>query len=198
MCLYPYEKVEHPKNKLPLSEDKEYFHGDNRGPFEEGTSRMKQTFVVETDPNKSESPLLQQSDHQATTILYDNKGNVLKSKQASSEYSADVTRTDENGGDNVQIDVSGHGKNPLLDYPGIPAIDYEYQININPGTGDQNSPVIQVSGDHDRFPAHTIQVTDMENGNVFRMHEFTPESKGGIKNLYPPFLNEKVEKKNKQ
>ena len=38
----------------------------------------------------------------------------------------------------------------------------------------------------------------MENGNVYQMHEFTPESKRDIRNLYPPFLNEKVDSNNEQ
>ncbi|MBT6120266.1 DUF3238 domain-containing protein [bacterium] len=186
----PYDKIDH-----PLESSK--FHGDGRGPFEPGSSRTKQIITVETDPNKRKDSLVKEDRIQAITIKYDKDGNVLDSKQANTEYTTEVDRDpNKNNGDNVRVSVSGSGKNPLVKY--APAIDYNYQIDITPGTTDQDNPDIRVFGEHDQFPAHTLRIKDDETGKVYEMHQFIPDSQDDALKLFSPFPNKKVKAKTEQ
>ncbi len=95
-------------------------------------------------------------------------------------FTASVSRSDANGGDNAVVSFEGSSRNPLT--PGGPKIDYSFSIEIVPGK-DGGAPKVKVSGSHDGFPAYEINVTG-KDGISYRVYHDTPNSKWEVLRLF--------------
>jgi RHS repeat-associated protein len=173
------------------------FKGDNRGPSNSSNAsyRTSHSVNVETNPAVSANPLTQDDGGKTgTTTLSENYrdqrnmfndymgiGGKANEGQAGG-FTASVTRSDANSGDNAVISFVGSSSNPLL--PGSPAIDYDFQISIMPGKVGE-MPTVQVTGSHDGFPAYEINVQD-KNGNAYQVYYHAPSSRWDIRKLLPP------------
>lgn len=161
------------------------FAGDNRGPSldPKRTSRMVQTASVESDPNISQSPILNSTAETGTTTAFLPFAPYVATGKASTENMTTTgSRTNANGGDNATVNINGSASNPLIP---APAIDYSFQITLTPGQAPS------VSGSHDGFPAYTVTVLD-KNGKVVGTYQYTPQSESEVGKLFPPPFSDPV------
>lgn len=163
------------------------FKGDNRSASTRvGASyRTSHTVGVETTPAVSANPEVSNdgglTGRTSTSFDVPTGGTQLArpifGKAPEGEaggFTASVTRSDANGGDNAVISFTGSSRNPLT--PGGPKIDYSFSIEIIPGQ-DGGKPTVNVTGSHDGFPAYEINVTDSRTGIVYQVYHDAPNSK---------------------
>jgi RHS repeat-associated protein len=185
------------------------FKGDNRSfsRSDNASYRTSHTVGVETNPTVSRNPLI--SDNKGKTGLTSTSFGVLPLPGGGSlplfgkapegkagGFSAIVSRSDANKGDNAVITFTGSAKNPVTNALGFgiiptPAIDYNFTVSITPGK-DGADPTIGVTGSHDGFPAFEINVTDEKTGTVYQVYSKGPDSKIDIRKLVPPDDDVKV------
>ncbi|MEO1023214.1 MAG: hypothetical protein AAFW89_11785 [Bacteroidota bacterium] len=169
------------------------FHGDNRSrsTATDASYRTSHSVGVETNPNVSSNPLTSNDGGRtgltATTVGLPPTGAPLMGKApegAEGGFSASVSRSYANGGDNAVLRIVGSSKNPITDGLGIPtpAIDYDFTISIIPGE-DGGAPTVNVSGSHDGFPGYEINITDQNNGQVYQVYYHEPTSQFQLRRL---------------
>ena len=166
------------------------FHGDNRSRTiaSNVSYRTSHSVGVETDPYVSSNPLTSDDGGRtgvtATTFGLPPTGVPLIGKApegAEGGFSASVSRSDANGGDNAVISIRGSSTNPFS--PGVTAIDYNFSITIIPGE-ESASPTMSVEGSHDGFPGYEINITD-KNGQTFQIYHDSPSGRWEILRLLP-------------
>ncbi|MGE4170816.1 MAG: RHS repeat-associated core domain-containing protein, partial [Candidatus Margulisiibacteriota bacterium] len=157
------------------------FHGDHRLPFQNGSSRIGQAIDIETNPKIAENPTVHYNVIVGKTIQYLDNGKTAEAV-AKPIFEYAVSRTAANGGDNVHIDVTGHGANPLV--PFSPAIDYNFSMDITP-RGNGLPPVVNLTGAHDGFPAYEVYLQNPA-GNLTPVYQFMPTGIFPERHLYPP------------
>lgn len=172
------------------------FNGDGRNAGEPGSYKSTQTITIETDPSKNGgSPLLNDPNSPTgrdtgITYEFDKPGGTIIGKgQASGEtLTADVMR-DAAGA--VQIHATGNEANPLVS--GGPGITYNFNITVQ-SSGPGGDAVVNVTGNHDKFPGYEIVVSrpELPKANSTVVYQYDPRPTNQTPAALFPFKKDEV------
>jgi RHS repeat-associated protein len=135
------------------------FEGDNRGVGKPGTYRTEQIITIETDPKKNNgNPIYGKPERNTGTTV--ERGLFWNStgKASGETLEAQVGRNE----DTVNIQAKGNESNPLV--LGSPGVTYDLMIGIK-SDGPKGEVTVNVSGQHDGFPAYEVLIVRPESGD---------------------------------
>ena len=172
------------------------FQGDNRGTEAYPKSyRTEQIITVETNPNISSNPKINESGKTGITIAYyiDINGNpAIETGRAVGEFTSNVMRGYENSGDNALITFSGSAADPLVPFGLAPPATYNLSIQIIPNSGGATVKIL--GGGRSKYPSLEIYVEN--SSGVRQLIENYPDEAGFLApfQLYNPTYVEPSEK----